>query len=93
MVPEAVGTDVRLSACGWSMSLTIIENAGVRSASVEVKRMEEKTKDGGSPSVLPVVQYGPTQYFVDLRLRQFRNIDNPDDCVDYDSERARGQDA
>ena len=51
--------------------------------------MEEKTEDAGSPSLLPVIRRGPTQYFVDLRLRQFRNVKNPHESLDFDSEQGR----
>ena len=38
------------------------------------------------PWVLPQVQYGPMRYFVDLRLRQFRDVDNPHNYIDFASE-------
>jgi len=38
------------------------------------------------PWVLPQVQYGPTRYFADLRLRQFREVDNPHNYVEFASE-------
>ena len=38
------------------------------------------------PWVLPIVVYGGVQYFADLRLRQFRHIDDPHDYVDFDTE-------
>ena len=41
------------------------------------------------PWVLPQVQYGRTRYFADLRLRQFRNVDNPHDYVDFASEQGQ----
>ena len=44
--------------------------------------------DGG-PWVLPMVMYGGVQYFADLRLRQFRNINNPHDAVDFDTHHGR----
>jgi hypothetical protein len=56
---------------------------------MEMMRMEEGTEDAGGPSVLPVVQHGPTQYFADLRLRQFRNVKSPHESVDFDSEQGR----
>jgi hypothetical protein len=39
--------------------------------------------------VLPIIPHGPTQYFTDLRLRQFRNTENPHDHVDFDSDKGR----
>ncbi len=41
------------------------------------------------PRVLPVVQYGPARYFADLLLGQFRDIGNPHDYIDFDSEQGR----
>jgi len=53
---------------------------------MEVMKMEEKQ---GGPWALPIVQVGPTQYFADLRLRQFRDVSNPHNYVDFDSEQGR----
>ncbi len=50
--------------------------------------MEEEEGTAG-PWVLPVVQYGPTQYFADLRLRQFRNVRKPHEYWDFESEQGR----
>ena len=41
------------------------------------------------PWTLPTVRYGAVSYFVDLRLKQFRDIGNPHNYVDFDSERGR----
>ena len=49
----------------------------------------EEQDDFGGPWVLPIVQHGPTQYFADLRLRQFRDVSNPHNYVDFDSEEGR----
>lgn len=38
------------------------------------------------PRVLPICQCGLTQFFVDLRLGQFREVTNPHNYVDFDSE-------
>ncbi len=51
--------------------------------------MEEETEDAGSPLVLPIVQHGTTEYFVDLRLRQFRSVKDPHDYVEFDNEKGR----
>jgi hypothetical protein len=56
---------------------------------MEVMKMEEKKQDSGGPWALPIVQVGPTQYFADLRLRQFRDVNNPHNYVDFDSEQGR----
>jgi hypothetical protein len=51
---------------------------------MEVMRMEEDT---GGHGVLLIVQHGPRQYAVDLRLRQFRNAKDPHESVDFDNEK------
>jgi hypothetical protein len=38
------------------------------------------------PWTLPIVRYEATMYFADLRLKQFRDITNPHNCVDFDSD-------
>ena len=48
---------------------------------------ESEGTDG--PWVLPVVRYGTTQYFADLRLRQFRNVQNPHEYLDFESEQGK----
>ena len=50
---------------------------------------EAKQKIVTGPRVLPVVQYGQTKYFADLRLAQFRDIENPHKYVDFDSRQGR----
>ena len=37
------------------------------------------------PWTLPIVRHGATMYFADLRVKQFRDIDNPHNCVYFDS--------
>ncbi len=61
----------------------------IRLVDMEVMKMEKKTEETGGPWVLPIIQHGPTQYFVDLRLRLFRNVKDPHDYVDFDSEKGR----
>ena len=51
--------------------------------------MESEQDVFGGPWALPIVQVGPTQYFADLRLRQFRDVNNPHNYVDFDSEQGR----
>jgi len=41
------------------------------------------------PWTLPIVRYEATLYFADLRLRQFRDISNPHNYVEFDSERGQ----
>ena len=41
------------------------------------------------PWTLPIVRHEATMYFADLRLKQFRDIDNPHNYVDFDSERGQ----
>jgi hypothetical protein len=38
------------------------------------------------PRTLPMVRHEATMYFADLRLKQFRDINNPHNYVDFDSE-------
>ena len=52
-----------------------------------VKWRKQKVVTG--PRVLPVVQYGQTRYFADLRLAQFRDIENPHNYVEFNSEQGR----
>jgi hypothetical protein len=80
------GTSRRPRA-GRSIRFQAIEYAGVRSAYMEVMRMEED--DMSSPCTHPIVQHGPTQYFADLRLRQFRNVQKPHEYWDFESERGK----
>ena len=35
------------------------------------------------PRVLPIEKFGHKWYFVDERLRQYRNVMDPDDFVDW----------
>ena len=51
--------------------------------------MEEKADDAGGPWGLPIVRYGPTTYFADLRLRQFRNVRKPHESWDFESEKGQ----
>ena len=69
--------------------LAIIERVGARLASMEVMKMEEGSEGTDGPWSLPVVQHGTTQYFVDLRLRQFRNVQNPHEYLDFESEQGK----
>ncbi len=38
------------------------------------------------PWTLPIVRHEKTMYFADLRLKQFRDINNPHNYVEFDSE-------
>jgi len=51
--------------------------------------MEEENEGTDGPWSLPAVQFGTTQYFVDLRLRQFRNVQKPHEYWDFESEQAK----
>ena len=46
---------------------------------------ENESKQEIWPKVLPMIRLGPKTYFVDLRLRQFREVSNPYDYVDFES--------
>ena len=37
----------------------------------------------------PMVRYGSKQYFADLRLREFREIENPHNGIVFDSEKGQ----
>ncbi|MBN2269964.1 MAG: hypothetical protein JXN61_05075 [Sedimentisphaerales bacterium] len=41
------------------------------------------------PRMLPIVHYGRTAYFADLRLGQFRDIENPHNFIDFDTDQGR----
>lgn len=41
------------------------------------------------PKVLPMIQLGAEIYFVDLRLKQFRQVNNPHVCVEFGSDAGR----
>ena len=51
--------------------------------------MGEEGEEADGPWVLPVVQFGPMQCFVDLRLRQFRNVQKPHEYWDFESEKGK----
>ena len=51
--------------------------------------MEEERKDPEAPWALPIIRHGPTQYFVDLRRREFRDLNNSHECCDFASEQGR----
>ncbi len=51
--------------------------------------METRQDVFAGPWVLPQVQYGPSRYFADLRLRQFRNVDDPHHYIDFSSEQGQ----
>ncbi len=54
-----------------------------------IKIAKTKQKAVTGLRVLPVVQHGQTRYFADLRLAQFRDIENPHNYVAFDSEQGR----
>jgi len=51
--------------------------------------MEEENEGTDGPWSLPAVQFGTTQYFADLRLRQFRNVQKPHEYWDFESEQGK----
>ena len=55
----------------------------------EVIKMRTNTCNKTGPRILPIAQLGKIQYFVDLRLRQFRDVNNPHNYVDFNSEQGR----
>ena len=51
--------------------------------------MEAQQDILAGPWVLPQIQYGPIRYFADLRLRQFRDVDDPHNYIDFASEQGQ----
>ena len=51
--------------------------------------MEEESGEADGPWLLPIVQHGSTQYFADLRLRRFRNVQKPHEYLDFESEKGK----
>jgi hypothetical protein len=49
----------------------------------EVQNMNQKNET--RPGRLPIVNWQGADYFVDRRLRQFREVRNPHHFVDFDS--------
>jgi hypothetical protein len=45
-------------------------------------KMEQATYETG-PRMLPVLQYRGKRYFVDERLREFRNTENPHEAIGF----------
>ena len=41
------------------------------------------------PKRLPMVRLQDVEYFVDFRLRQFREVTNPHNYIDFDTEKGR----
>ena len=54
-----------------------------------IKMTMPKQKLVIGPRVLPVVHCGTTGYFADLLLGQFRDIENPHNYIDFDSEQGQ----
>ena len=54
--------------------------------SIYGKVKEEQERQWSGPRCLPVVHLQGTDYFVDERLRQFREVTNPHHYIDFDSE-------
>lgn len=54
-----------------------------------IKPREDQTsaslsgEEATGPAVLPTVTIGEQEYYVDERLRQLRNVENPHDFIDY----------
>ena len=53
------------------------------------KMSRDELRADTGPRVLPIVRLADTAYFVDLRLRQFRETMNPHNYVDFDSARGK----
>ena len=48
---------------------------------------DRHTQDG--PRRLTILKLPAVSYFVDLRLGQFRDVQDPGDCIDFSSEEGR----
>ena len=72
---------------GGSVSWANRHNRVVRLEGAKMEQVKKQVLAG--PWTLPIVRYEATMYFADLRLRQFRDINNPHNCVDFDSELGR----
>jgi hypothetical protein len=66
-----------------------IGRTATRAVQPQVMKVEPEQNVFGGPWALPVVRIGPTQYFADLRLREFRDVSNPGNCVNFESEPGR----
>ena len=51
--------------------------------------MEAQQDVFAGPWVLPQIQHGSTRYFADLRLRQFRDVQDPHNYIDFASEQGQ----
>lgn len=52
--------------------------------------MTTQMEEGSAgPWMLPMVCYRTRRYFVDLRLRQFRDVENPHNFFDFEGEQGR----
>jgi hypothetical protein len=60
----------------------------VRPGGAKMEQVEQEEVFAG-PRTLPIVRHDANMYFADLRLKQFRDIDNPHNYVDFDSERGQ----
>ena len=49
----------------------------------------DRSGEKGGPRCLPVVRLDGTAWFIDLRLRQFRETMNPHNYVDFDTVKGR----
>ena len=47
--------------------------------------MQKKTGQRRRPRELPIVHWNGLDYFVDGRLNQFREVDNPHNFIDFDT--------
>jgi len=58
---------------------------------MEVLKMEQTKQQEifTGPWALPIVRYETTMYFADLRLQQFRDVSNPHNYVEFDSEKGK----
>jgi hypothetical protein len=49
----------------------------------------EKTNETKMPRQLPIVTYKGKKYYIDWRLKEFRPVEPPLECIPFDSELGR----
>ena len=47
---------------------------------------QNKQAESQSPVKLPIIRMNDKSYYVDSRLRQYRNVDNPHDFIDFEKD-------
>ncbi len=85
---ESNGVLAELLGHGGSVQWANRHYRVVQPGGTKMEQAEQKEVFSG-PWTLPIVRVDATMYFAYLRLRQFRDISNPHNYIDFDSERGR----